>query len=645
MKSLMKPRRLFWALSILTVASVLVIHRNDLFDLLKAAIETTFSGYLPSHFSEAYLSQSAVRRFIIGLFSLMTALLAVIGIPHVVVNTIYLLRDLRKYDSLKSNLSLKDRFIKRQNTVQTQYLNELSLAESTELQLPSPSDTEAVNAILKKVQKEDTGPITSFITRTFEPSQRQMQSALQATLHFYFSFAAFSYSAKFYTHAWNAWFELRTLFPLFYPVLTFFRIVFPHFYSTATSQEGALTYPTRQNGGLRPFWEVLFFWMKSPKKYLIIRQKDLVSVSTDSQSGIQTQSWSKFSKYFYFRALSRIDPTKNRDIKIIQIATRQINNPKAMARAVRSMVTSNLVDKPMELLFLFASYSLIDQGILAPLQQEMFSDTSWFYLSRYVFFNGYLYSVIAGVFSDTWIKLQQDVRNENQFHLAPTGRDQQSGFLKWFLKQTFFNPNNRWWTNQCYTVTDFILPTLKATFVTALLLNLITLGRFDLDLFVWQSLALIFLPLTGLTWKLEQGFELASAWVLRNIPTQLRAHPEVQAYAMRSIASRRLVFNFFYKAWDNVTWNLVICIITMSSTTFGPRAFSRIILKNETPTEWVANSLRKIHNAPTTPPALCSAIIQVDSLLTRNYVDGTHLIAFESRSGAVRLSFSSMIHF
>jgi hypothetical protein len=255
----------------------------------------------------------------------------------------------------------------------------------------------------------------------------------------------------------------------------------------------------------------------------------------------------------------------------------------------------------------------------------MFGPNSWFYLSRYVFINGYIYGVIAGIFSDTWLKIQQDTMSDGEFNDAPTAEDARRSFGSWLFRMTFWNPENTWWRSQKFTVLEYILPTLKATFVTALLVNLVTLGRFDLDAFLANLLVLVFLPFTGLSWKIEQGFELASAWVVRDVPLRLRPHPLVQAYALRAIARRRIVFNVYYKIWENVTWNYLTTFMNMNTAVYGTRSFSRILFAGYTPTELLANPLRSLAASSHLPAPLAWIVLHLDALLTHDYTDGTLL--------------------
>ncbi|MBK7845770.1 MAG: hypothetical protein IPJ71_19205 [Bdellovibrionales bacterium] len=70
--------------------------------------------------------------------------------------------------------------------------------------------------------------------------------------------------------------------------------------------------------------------------------------------------------------------------------------------------------------------------------------------------------------------------------------------------------------------TKLIWANMRAAFTTFVLVNLVTLGRFDLDSYVVGYLFAYFTPLTGLAMKIEQTFELASGYFSKDIPEHLR---------------------------------------------------------------------------------------------------------------------------
>ncbi len=686
-----------------TVASAILHKILSFVQLAWEALKDTAWGFNPAHLANAYLQGDALGRLLTGVAAIAVTLAAIIGVPHIIVNTILLLRDLKRSGRRLSILA----FIERQDQAQVAYLATLSdaeaeaLGEKTEF---SEADTREVEALLKVIRAKDRHWMERFEGFWSGSHRHQIRTLPDALLHFFFSFASMTNSAVLYSRVWNVWFGLRTFFPLFHPVLFLTVLLYPSFFGTATSRFKKDTLPSNWNGGLRSLPVMLYLCLFRCATYRRLREleralipgealihaaslqaaeaihlrrrgiyrvsflrtvdaiqaaamakwlglgamsvdarklellKEQVDLSLDVKqadslvASVKGEAVSAAGLVWdFFRALkysvqSTISPVTCRQIEIIQVTERQFDNAKAMARAVRSMLASNLVDKPQEIVFILICYAGITEGILKPLHVEMFSENSWFYLSRYVFLNVFIYSVIAGIFSDTWLKIQQDTMNEGRFENAPQGEDVHHGYTAWLFRKMFFNSENTWWHNQKFTVLHYILPTLKATFVTALIVNFITLGRLDLDSFTANSLVLIFLPFTGLSWKLEQGFELASAWVVRDVPSRLRPHPLVQKYALQAIAKRRISFNIYYKIYENVTWNFLGAFMNMNTLLFGTRSFSRLVFFGFTPTELFANSVRSLHTAALgISPILAWPLSALDSLLTHGYTDGTKL--------------------
>lgn len=704
--SLHDPRKIVTLSFIYFGALILLLNSWKLIQLLWTSVQTTLWGFQPAQFASTYLTRSALPRMGVGLAAILVCLMVIIGVPHLIVNAIALWRDLLK----PSEGSLIERFIRRQNQVQHEYITLLSGAEAQNLNLTqnfSARDTlDEARAIVEKISKKDAGIFSSFWNRFSAPEGENLSSVLGAGVHFVFSFASFTRSAYIYTWVWNAWFGFRTFFPLFHPLLAMTVALHPEYFRVATLRTKRSTPPTKLNGGRRYFWSTFslaFFNRKAlrelwAREAFLIEGETLIWENLDSelqnsaplkreetfkmaselwtkqflprtesansclslslldqqklacdqnqihltqeeakrlvQEALKNSTQVRTSFLFKLRWLkiwlknsiySQVNPLKSRQVQIIQTTRTQMQNPKAMARAVRSMLAANLIDKPIELFFIFVCYAGIEDGLLRPLQPEIFGPNSWFYLSRYVFINGYIYSVIAGIFSDTWLKIQQDTMNEGNFENAPSGQDATRSFTGWFFSKAFFNSENTWWRSQVFTVGQFILPTMKATLVTALLVNLITLGRFDLDAFLANFVVLVFLPYTGFSWKLEQGFELASAWVVRDVPAHLRPHPLVQEYAQRAIAKRRIVFSIYYKIVDSVIMSFLTTFMNMNTVLFGTRSFSRILFQGFTPTELVANPLRELTASSHLPHWIVWIASKLDHFLTHDYTDGTRL--------------------
>jgi hypothetical protein len=318
--------------------------------------------------------------------------------------------------------------------------------------------------------------------------------------------------------------------------------------------------------------------------------------------------------------VEKLDSTNNRQVKRILVVQKQANKPQAMARAVRAMIASNLVDKPLELMFTFVCMAGITSGLLQPIQTEMFSDNSWFYLSRMVFSNGFIYGVISAVFADIWMKLQMDDLNEGRFDNVPTGKDAEGGFFKYWFKQTFKNPENGLWRNQMHNM-KIIWANMKAAFTTMLTVNLITLGRFDLDSYIVGYMFAYFTPLSGFALKLEQGFELASSYFAKDFPEKLRAHPRAQEYINKTIGRKRLLFNFFYKTYENVLGYLMLNFQQMTTPEYGSRSFSRVVLGGYTWTELAVKGFRATSDALGFIPGVEKAMNACEHLISNKYTD------------------------
>jgi len=150
--------------------------------------------------------------------------------------------------------------------------------------------------------------------------------------------------------------------------------------------------------------------------------------STVDHRWSKTEAW---RSYFYHSTLYKLSPENNPQTERLHKVNNQMKKPEAMARAVRSMMATMLVDKPMELVFLFAATAGITSGMMMPLHEEMFSADSWFHLSRYTFWNGFIFGLVMGVMSDVWSKLQQDERLDKKLNAVPEGPDVQLSYLKY----------------------------------------------------------------------------------------------------------------------------------------------------------------------------------------------------------------------
>ncbi len=327
---------------------------------------------------------------------------------------------------------------------------------------------------------------------------------------------------------------------------------------------------------------------------------------------------------FNLKTVRKLDSKENRQVARMKLAERQMANPQAMARAVRATKAAIMVDKPLELVMRFVLLAAIDTGIMVPMHDEMFSENAWFYLGRYPFLTGYVVALIQGVLADIWMKIQTDAKNEGTFGEVPEGEDAKMSFLQWYKRQTFHNPQNRWWENQKYN-TAIVFANMKAALVTYLVTNLLTLGRFDLDTYFTGYLLYYLTPLMGFSMMIEQGFEFASFYYAKDIPKKYRNHPEVEKYLNSRIGYARIWFNLYYKIYENFSGLLLDALQTIQTTANGTRAFARILLFGYTPTELVGNSLDAVGDTLKNVPGARFCAKALRKLVTNKYTDGTNL--------------------
>ena len=325
-----------------------------------------------------------------------------------------------------------------------------------------------------------------------------------------------------------------------------------------------------------------------------------------------------FSLNFTHHLFKLLDPRRNRQVKRFQTVKNEMKNPRAMARAVRAMIASIKVDKPMELLFIFLCLAGIGDStpLLEPIQEALFSNTSWFYLSRYVFFTGYISGVLQGVLANTWWNLQMFELHGKKFDEIPD-RDISGGFYRHYLRK-FFDPENSLWKNQLHNI-KIIWANMRAALATFLVIDLFTLGRLDLDSYLTGYLIAYFTPISGLAFKLENSFELAGSYFAKTIPERLRAHPKIQNWLVEKLGRERIFFNVFYKLYENILGNLVGNFSQLSLPHIGKRALSRIIFSGYTPTEIVELASQKLSSSLHSVPGANSAINTCRKLFTNNY--------------------------
>ena len=330
------------------------------------------------------------------------------------------------------------------------------------------------------------------------------------------------------------------------------------------------------------------------------------------------------------KMFGKIAPQNNLQVNRFMQVERLLKDPGAMVRAVRQMIVGNIIDKPMELSFAFlflAGQQIlpgVDYDLFRPIQDSLWGPNSVFYLSREVFGVGFAYGVVSGVFADVWMKLQMDAQNENNFGKHIPRKFKEKGFLSYYAKQ-LVNPQNSWWKCQSHYI-KIIWSNMPAAFVNMAAIGLIFRGRIDLDMYIVGYMFSYLTPISGITQKIEQTFELATDWYSRNFTRRMKASPVVQKHISKKIARARAIYNIPYKIYENFLGYFLGIFEQGANAVHGSRAMSRIIFFDYTPSELLASLMIKIKgSAVGGVPGVkrtCNAVL---NLFLNNYTAWKHI--------------------
>jgi hypothetical protein len=224
--------------------------------------------------------------------------------------------------------------------------------------------------------------------------------------------------------------------------------------------------------------------------------------------------------------------------------------------------------------------------------------------------------------ANTWMKVQEDARIDalGGFDKVVKFSDSNKGFWRYYLKNFFKNPANKWLANHTYML-KLITANIPAAAVTIIVSNLYGLGRIDVGSFIAGYIMIYVTFLTGFGVKMNQAFELASAWVYSKVPRKLRASPEAQKYINMSLQKRKMSFAIFENVWHIlVDENIAGTMLTLKDNVkYGTRAFLRLVFGGETPTEIIVNFVNKLELAFQGVPGMNSALEAFKTLISKNY--------------------------
>lgn len=325
---------------------------------------------------------------------------------------------------------------------------------------------------------------------------------------------------------------------------------------------------------------------------------------------------------FRHKLLESIHPN-NPQIKRFLTVKEKVEKPRAMERAMRMEVSSLLTSIPMGVVSTLALYAGVQSGLIMPFDPESLNtDTHYLYMSRYLFYNGFIPGIILGLLANTWMKVQEDARVDSLGGFDKTIKfsDSSKGFWRYYFKNFFKNPSNKWADNHIYML-KLITANIPAAAVTITVANLYGLGRIDIGSFIGGYLIVYGTVLYGLGVKMGQAFELASSWMYAKVPRKLRASPDAQKYINGQLQAKKVMFSLYENIWE-VGINDALAgtmFILKDNVIYGSRAFLRVVFGGDTPTVLAVNFADKMIEALRSIPGAQTALEGFKSLISNNY--------------------------
>ena len=333
-----------------------------------------------------------------------------------------------------------------------------------------------------------------------------------------------------------------------------------------------------------------------------------------------------FNKFFEKWAVRRerkadnfLNPNTNRQLERYEIANQAQKDPEALARTTRAELAEMIIDKPFEIVFLFLLLAGADYAILEMVQEERFSETAFFHLSRFAVWQGFIFGIVFSILGNPWFKVQMDSRLAAQggFKNIPTIEDVQKKFggAKWYWKQ-FRKEQNSFKENYFFswrlTIANF-----TAALPTFILIYGLTLGRFDLELFanvyIWTAFGLSAL----LFFKMENGYESYANFSLKELIKKgfdfkekdkaLLSHPDILAYKIKEANKSRRNYNLLNASFINNPIGSIMMIMETIGSNAGSFGLMRQFTGGKTLTEYWVNLMDIAEQKGGFPKALTSA--------------------------------------
>jgi hypothetical protein len=300
----------------------------------------------------------------------------------------------------------------------------------------------------------------------------------------------------------------------------------------------------------------------------------------------------------------------------MNVANHGLQDPTLVQRAVLKQISAYTVDIPLQFalqLLFFAGATSLE---LMPIQDQMFSATSWHYLST-ALFKSWLVGRAIGMLADGWVNLQIMYRQSEEFGQVPDKSEK--SFMGWFYKNGWKAKENSLAKNWADS-NSLLYANMRSALSLAIVKSVMIFGRWDLDLYLIGYFSDFATPVSGINYKGENAFERSSDYYFKYFDEDIRKHPRVIEWVSGKKSVARLKFNFLYRLLiENPLGFLIEFSEVTAVSKIGPRSLTRVVFNGTTPTiiakhtgEWLSRKLSWVPGAPKAIDACVEA-------LTRRY--------------------------
>ncbi len=327
-----------------------------------------------------------------------------------------------------------------------------------------------------------------------------------------------------------------------------------------------------------------------------------------------------------YNLIADMDPKQNGSMERYATVQERLKSPNALSRAVRAEISKLLITFPLDLGFKLVLSAGVFEGAFKPIQDQMFSDNSIFYLSRDSFYMLTAAGFTMSMMADAWVKIQQDARQDDMgdFGQIPQGQDAAGSFFRWYMKQ--FNAKNNSLLGNWAFSNKISFWNLPAALVNIGLFSYMFSGRVDLSYLLAGYVVAFATPVSAFYFKVDQAFERAVDYAARGIKDEKwMAHPEIQELIAKERQYYRNRFQWLNDIYGNIQGNW-LQNVEVIPTSQGTRGFVRSLLGGYLVEEaLVEKLLRPIGNAAQTVPVAGSIVKRItdacEYLLTNGNTD------------------------